>query len=509
MFNNRIILLIAIFIISLLSTVFITQGIPFFWEDCQFIQIREGLNKPALFLQQLKENSFQINYSSRPMATVLLDLQSDICGKNVNPNRFFRAFVYSLLTLVCFIFLKRFTSVAFAFFGALFFIFTPENWLQTVYQDVGLYSHLFLTSAFLLFLNIYKLKNKSFLKPLIFTCIIFLIFLSTGAKHEGRYAVFVLLIFSLIYYPKAIIDNWWFYLVLLFISIPILGLLGFGNVTKIINAKVPLELQSLIHDFITNFKDPLFTLGIFMWGLLVCALLINLTISIRRKSLFSWLRNNLSEGLIFSSVWFIFALVFNFLILKWNFQGSRDFSKTYYSFLWMPFLIFVFTVVYSAYHSLKKNKIFLILVIFAVSVSFLVNLKNLNQIRGGWGGYWVSLGNLKSFVEQRDDNSLVLITPRHFYPETFFYGSNNKLEMTPLYSNLEYIKVRYFLGQHRNIYVASFGELNFAKDSQMALLGAVDNLSGSLYDNLKLFMGKKPQQSIFIYKYTYHKNPNF
>ncbi len=499
MFRSDKSLITLLFLIAFLSTLFFTLGVPFFWEDGQIFHY----SPPSLLelLKFSKPDFFYLNYNSRAMTGPLLGWQHFFLGENILNYRLFRAVIYSLLAVACFLLLRRSTSRTTAFWGSFFYIFVPETWFQAVYQDIGLFSHLALVGAFLIFLKTYKLANRVFLRFLSFSIVLILLNFSINTKHEGRYALLIFLPLCLVYQRKAIWRNIWFFLALLFISFPILGLFVKHGQRLVSNDKINLSLNILIVKFFTNFKNPLFTLGILMWSILAVSLLLLIRAGMRKRDILSWLRRPEGEGLVFSFFWFLSALIFNFLIECWDYP-PRGFQKGYYMYLWMPFLVFVFTLAHGAYQYAQRKKIFLTVLIVFCLISFVFNVDNLNKNRGAWGGYWIGMGNLRKFVNENSKHALLLLPPMHFHKGVYFYDSDNQVDLNPLYTDISALQDLYKSGKFESIYVSDRKPLDFKANSQVVLVAKAMNTSNGPYDAFKTIFGKKPKPVFYIYHYS-------
>lgn len=498
MFKSDKILIVILFLAAFIFTLFFTLGVPFFWEDGQIFQYTPPSLKEFLMLS--KPDFFSLNYNSRTMTGPLLGWQHYLLGENVLNYRITRAVLYALLVLACFLLLKRFTSKVVAFWGAFFYIFVPETWFQVIYQDIGIFSHLSLVLAFLIFLSMYKIPNHWIVRFIKLAIVLVLLNFSIGAKHEGRYALFVILPLCLICERKIIWRNIWFFIVLLFISVPVMGLFNKHAQPLVTNDKINLSLFNLLTKFFINFKDPFFTLGIFMWGSLIFSLFLLIIAGYRKKDLLFWLKGKQAEGLIFSFFWFMSALIFNFFIECWNYS-PRSFQKGYYMYLWMPFLVFVFTVINSAYRYTIRKKMILVFFIILSLISFVFNVVNLNKNRGAWGGYWVGLGNLSKFININSSHALLLLPPMHFHKGAFFYGSFNQVDLTPAYTDIANLRNLYNSGKYDAIYIADRNSLDFKNTDPVIAAGIAVNISDGPYDKFKSILGKKPQPVFFIYRY--------
>ena len=246
--TKRIGLVITIFLLAILWQLFITGGIDFFWEDfdCFHIywdeptQMQHFVNTfaseaahpskasiaigmahtylKALFsFQRLFQVGFNAySFDDRPYQLLTWDVFKFLFNTSAFLYRIAKSFFFALNCCLIFLLIKRISRLA-AICGVLFYSFSAEIWLSSVYI-----SHLGLISQSGSLLSVFLFIKMTDVEPLRFKrASLFYVPILLASNHavlnigDGRYLAVVLFLTILFYRPKQILVHLPFLFVLL------------------------------------------------------------------------------------------------------------------------------------------------------------------------------------------------------------------------------------------------------------------------------------------------------
>lgn len=459
------IIVIFIFISALLWGLFLTYGIPFFWEDMLYYHLDKaeyplGAETPSNLFSvitiighfikefftshRLFQAGFGNNFIDRPYQFLAYDLMRTIFTDNIIFYRIFKSAIFAINACCIFLIIKQ-ASGFLAFLGMSLYLVSAEIWTMLAYStDVGLYTQCGMFLCMILFFRLMgerPLQNKIrwfyyFLIIVISSCTV----LSKGG--EGRELAIIFCLYILLFCKNKFIFHLPLLTILFLTEIPVLGYIknvftGFAvspiNIAGH-NAR-PLPLPAILKSIIKNNIYPryaignllLLALGIVIMAHLLCMVIRKNGIAIKQAKSDLLLKKRLFVAM----AWFLFTLTGMAISRGFNYTGLSDWTLALEaSYFFGPFIIFLCCYIAFVSNRIRKpyGNIFLLLcACLIISEIVVVKLPRLNHFRGAWGGYFVALSNAEKYIDGVSDNALVLATTKMQYKPFVFRNSNNEV----------------------------------------------------------------------------------
>lgn len=442
----------------------------------------------------------------------------------------YKAIVFGAVVFISLLFIHRFTGSLFlCFLGALLLITAPQLWYSTVMLSlVSPISMIFIGIALYLFQSHLEEDSKTKGRWYRLFMIIFLVFLAIQMEQQGRYVVFMLLLYLLLTCPTKIRKNWIFLILLLFLSIPTLGIfykLLFHPSHKIyvlgswgmrhygIDPTNFGQLFSLVRQ---NFRRMISYLNHFMFLFSILPISIYMVFQ-KIYSLFYRQKYNLQNRLLIDRYLYIFVwLLFSFALVfyirgGWIYTRYDNFQYDL-SLIWPAYIILFIYGLYVVKNLVKHKIVRNLLLSLIFLSSFGYNVKALNGYIGSLGGHMVSWDNVRKYMEQNIDernNALLIIRAFHlgcFKPNIKVYSAEIKF-----YEDTEYAKKicrdNGFLTKYQQIFIASsYIVPAYEGDNDFKIIAELPCYNYALYDRIKWLFKKPWPDRIYIYQYHWNND---
>ncbi|MFC1646380.1 hypothetical protein ACFL2Y_04285 [Candidatus Omnitrophota bacterium] len=484
---------------------FLTSGVPFFWEDFEAYYVDEIKNPytmPGILVSALKEfvapqRLFRIGFANtlrdRPYQRLTDGLLGLLFGNNVIFYRMIKSLVLAATACVLFLMIKR-ASTSFAFLGVCLYITSPVTWLNLASSmDVAVYAQFSILLSFALFLHVLEKNKSNQITHWIFYSLILLTSqYAVLARNDGRYLAVIFLLTVFFFHKKMLGKHISALVVLLLFEIPILGFIG--NIFKE-NRQPVIDLSShssvgliaSLKGAAKNYIFPLHALGIVLVGLFVLAIGIHIvTIIVDKK----YSKNKhfaatfIHERSFAFFLWFLFTFIMIVISRGFNYQGLADFTFIECSFFLLPFILFLcyFLCLIKTNFSKPYRTIFIVACTIVMGMQILiVNLPRLNHSRGGWGNYFCAWDNAKKYIEKTTNDALVFTIYAMRYKPFVFWKSRNEV-IPSIYVSREHLSeiVQHSEGLFSNLVTSGYIDER----------GIIQNKFRSLHDASEMIIGE-------------------
>jgi len=542
----KVILLYSIiFLTSFIWMYSLTYNFNFFWEDSYIIGsyniVAHDPNQytfPKLLLLFLDtiiapEQFYSLAYGWKPIQEEFIYLfLAGTISENILLYRFLKASLFGFFIVLSFCFFyqlknafssENILSKPFSFHDILipllscaYLLVLPSFWTMTLYlQDTLLLTITFATVALVLFYLFYNndtLQNTFLLGILLFF-IVFFTELSILTKHVGRLNVMIIFFFLLFTNKKKIFTmRYGILLLLLFsISFPILGffdILSGKPLLEIlgISSHMGIEGQAATRiffialQFITTLPYAFFPQAIFLLFCFLLFFVLHLyTLFSGQKGEYTQDTERLSSLSFFSLFWFLFAALSLFIARGFVFD-PLFFTRFERSLFQVPQALFLITYslfVYKRYYSTKKILHYVILLFLILSIGH--NLIRLNESRGGWGAYFLGYDTVRQYLDEYEENALLLLPMDHSSPLYFVPPSTNKHLMITDLTNSTVLHS--FQQNYSAVYIANRYPLVF-DDLSIVNLANLTIKDSSPYGIFKKTIGHYYPTPMYLYKVT-------
>lgn len=552
--NKITICVVVVFIMVFLWGLFLTFGLPFFWEDFHFyhldkeeypVKIESSL-RPQLIIKTMygfiKEffvperllhigfggSSIEQTYLDRPYQFLTFDMLRAFFYDNIIHHRIFKAIFYSVNACLLFLIISR-LSIVLAFLGSFLYLTSGETWITLAYSsDVTIYAQCSMLISVLLFFKL--LEKKPLYKKdiwLYYSLILIISNFSILTKGDGRELAILFFFTILLFRKKEILLHLPMLTILLLMEIPVLGYISrffTGTPASPINAVAhnPLLTSESLHLILSNSRYLRIAIGDFLIIALITAFLIHTFFLVTKKFSPSMQKANSSylfrEHTFALFLWAVFVLIGTAMSRSFAYSGPYDWSMLEITFFKGTFIIIFCYYLFGIYNVMKKpyrlifQTLFLGLIIAQI---LLDNLPRINRFRGGWGNYFCAMNNAEKYIDSVSSNALVISITSMQYKPFVFLKSNNEIINTnndlsseeKLLSNLtDIIEKKYKKIDHKDIFIVREGEFRFSGESKKLTfknLKIVDGDSEDLYDKFKRFIGKPSKPRIYVYSFGY------
>lgn len=545
--KEKLLLTSAIFLFSFLFMLSLTYNFNFFWEDIIYLdQYEKHTQNPQdytslalmnIFFNSLieQEQFYQIKYRERPLEKdFIYPLLVALYGVQVSHYRLGIAFLFGIFMVLCSTFFYRLGEqlipasteklpfspsnffnppVFLSILLCLYFIVLPTTWVMILYLvDDLLLSLTFTTASLLLFYFFYTndtIKNKYVLTFLLFL-IIFFTKISMLINHIGRINIFIIFLFLLFTDRQKLTRIRYILLliILLFLSFPILGLprlLSGQTIFDIIGLTSHVGTQDMnffffLSDFIKTFHYSFLPHALFPLLLFFLFFILHLyafCLKKESKEPNTKIIQELRALLLFSLFWFILS-AFIFYAARGFLFEPYFFTSFEMSLFIVPQILFVIgycLFIYKKYF--PEKKFFLLLIYVFLIVAILHNVLELNHWRGGWGAYFLGYDTAQQYVDEHEENAILLLPLDHASPTYFIPPSTNKHNMVADLTNTSLLHS--YQQNYSAIYIANRIPLTFDDPSIVSLanLTIIDN---SPYGWFKRILGAYYPMPIYLYK---------
>lgn len=514
--------LFFILLFTVLYELFLTQGMDFFWEDYMVF----GLSESTPFGYKLKEEGNgpqkrDAGLQFALMATNFFTLHQTLVigthGDNAQPLFSFFGALYSnklalyrstSLVLLCgiisflFFIFRKLNELFFGLLAILFYLSFPQIWEIAVAPTglVTLIMHTTTAASLFIYFFFYQ-TTTSYKKMLIsFFLIIFLTRFSILLKNEGRIVFVIIFLYLLISDWKKLkqTKNYVLILSLFLTSYPFLtgvsglitqnqayGSFGMFIFTVLSKANVFLSIYGSINLL-------LFVSLIFVFSLYI------IKVKWRHNHDFTYKEN----FIIFSFLWFLFALLIPLLGRAITEIGPKSWFIADYLYTLLPFVLFLFlgfSFVFSAPLIKDKKYIFVLFLIILFS-SYGLQVISLNQFVGVYREYFIGYDTGMDLLASRNiENSLVLVPFDGITPPASLNITNNYVSSAS-FIDLQNIS---FLNQTKGnlsaLYIISNSPMSFTDHSAALTLEIYEQRTDSLYAKLKKLV-KRKTRLFYIYQ---------
>lgn len=442
---------ISILLFTFCWGMFISIGLPLFWEDFEFYYLDELKNSfsiPGIFLTYIKEFfapkkffriGFATKFSDRPYQFLNNSLLGIFFNHHVIFYRIFKSMVLASIAFIMFFVINR-ISTFFALLGVFLYITSPEVWAALAYSSENtLYAQFSTLISIAIFLKLLEKKHLQ-QKDLWFSYILILITSqhSVLSKNDARYLAVIFLLTLFLFRRKELRLHLPMLIILLIFEIPILGYVkNFfrGSYSPVINiaSHNPLPAIESLKTILKNYIFPLAAMGKMITAVLFFTIGINLFCLLFYKK---FLKMNYSETSLLKEwsfiffLWFICTFIMIAISRSFQYEGLSDISVLECTFFIAPFIIFLcyYACLVKGNLSKRCRYLFVTFCVLLMSVQIIiVNLPRLNHFRGGWGNYFCAWKNAEEYIDKTADNALVLSVNAMHYKPFIFPKSNNEI----------------------------------------------------------------------------------
>lgn len=541
--NKTLHITILVFAAAFMWELFFTYGFDFFWEDFAFYhldKIEHPLNpavserassglrilsdffKEMFRFKRLFQAGFGNNFTDRPYQFLTNELLSVIFFDKAILYRIFKALVFACNTCFLFFLMKR-TSLKLALMGVLLYITSSEVWVVVAYSsDVAVYAQFAVLVSILLFLHLSE--KKSIQKNRLWLYYLIILLLSNYAvlaKCDGRYLAVLFIVTFICFRIKEFKIHAPMFTGLLFLQVPVLGYIkkvftGLPASPIHIASHNTRSILESLKAIISNDKYPKNALGrslLILLGIIIVLHLLNMIFNKNKRYFIKEESNdkNLKVRTFLFMSWFVFSFIMIALSRSFSYSGPYDWAVMEESFFIGPFIVFLCYYSFMVAGRFRKpfQTIFITFCLVVMLGQLVVNVRRINQFRGGWGNYFCAWKNVEKYVDSKSNHAIIFTATEMFYKPFVFRHSNNICRNNvPGAQNLEFIEKMFTEEGYRDVFLAERFRLEVEGASEKVALKetrVIDGDSGDLYDRFKRFIGRPSRPVIYVHHYIYEQ----
>ncbi len=499
-----------LFIISVSYAFFLTEQIPFFWEDINYFNeafwentTYYGKEKSyTAFYKDLTKTIFDtdsfysIGYSGlneRPLTSFMWRYAELFFGRDLFNYRLAKALFFGILALIIALISRQFLERPMTFVLILAYITMPHIWYGLFANaDEAILMHAF--TLFALFMYFFKYQYETNTSKLVLYGLI--IFFSTRAsilfKHEGRILYVGLFVYLTIknYKELFFVKNFLLIAALALISSPIVGFMMNGTTAMDFHAaKFVNDKQTSWSDFFFDISVPLKIIGPLFFLLLASVFVL-----FRKRDL---LKKEKKSLLLFLTIFFIIELGITFFAhgFKITIQDFGSVTFIFFTALYILITFFCADRTKQLFTNTHTKKLFTILFFILTTYLIMHNLYRTNQLRGAWGDYVIGFNDLNKYVDARFNNALLLVESS--LTTTPVALSKNTIVPFPPHTNSSVVKE--YAHKYEFIFIASRSNLHLDPvDFDLVLKQKANDLSW--YGVMKAALKRTSNQEFYLYK---------